>query len=151
MNRVCLAALECSCVAGTVVGSRLVRMSVALQSHQELWSSPDYSTHSEQARSRFSRSPLKVGRPPQARVEERSKGLYPHCAGSDIHQRNESIRKLDESFLRIRFDRLAPREKHYLRAMAELGPGHQRLGSPKVPDLPSKVLLPSAKALSGRA
>jgi hypothetical protein len=79
------AALECYCVARAAVGSRVVRTSVALQSHEELWSSPDYSTHSEQARSRFSRSLLKEGRPPQARVEEGSKVLSPHCAGSDIH------------------------------------------------------------------
>jgi len=31
------------------------------------------------------------------------------------------IAKLDESFFRVRFDRLTPREKQYLRAMAELG------------------------------
>jgi len=39
-----------------------------------------------------------------------------------------AIAKLDESFFRVRFDRLTPREKDYLRAMAELGPGHQRSG-----------------------
>ena len=31
--------------------------------------------------------------------------------------------RLDESFFRVRFDRLTPREKNYLRAMAKLGPG----------------------------
>lgn len=35
---------------------------------------------------------------------------------------------LDESFFRVRFDRLTPREKDYLRAMAELGPGPHRSG-----------------------
>jgi hypothetical protein len=35
---------------------------------------------------------------------------------------------LDESFFRVRFDRLAPKEKKYLRAMAELGPGPHRSG-----------------------
>ncbi|MBI2927447.1 MAG: ATP-binding protein [Verrucomicrobia bacterium] len=35
---------------------------------------------------------------------------------------------LDESFLRVRFDRLTPAEKKYLRAMAELGPGPHRSG-----------------------
>jgi len=30
-----------------------------------------------------------------------------------------SIQRLDESFFRIRFDRLTPREKQYLRALAE--------------------------------
>ena len=35
---------------------------------------------------------------------------------------------LDASFFRVRFDRLAPREQDYLRAMAELGPGPHRSG-----------------------
>ena len=35
---------------------------------------------------------------------------------------------LDQSFFRVRFDRLTPREKDYLRAMAELGPGPHRTG-----------------------
>jgi hypothetical protein len=39
-----------------------------------------------------------------------------------------AIRRLDESFFRVRFDRLTPREKDYLRAMAELGPGPHRSG-----------------------
>jgi len=38
------------------------------------------------------------------------------------------ISKLDESFFRVRFDRLTRREKQYLRAMAELGPGAHRSG-----------------------
>lgn len=33
---------------------------------------------------------------------------------------------LDESFFRVRFDRLTPSEKRYLRAMAQLGPGPHR-------------------------
>lgn len=36
------------------------------------------------------------------------------------------IEKLDENFFRVRFDRLTPSEKRYLRAMAELGSGHHR-------------------------
>lgn len=36
--------------------------------------------------------------------------------------------RLDENFFRVRFDRLTPREKDYLRAMAELGPGPYRTG-----------------------
>jgi len=40
----------------------------------------------------------------------------------------EAIAALDESFFRVRFDRLTPKEKHYLRAMAELGPGPHRSG-----------------------
>ena len=35
---------------------------------------------------------------------------------------------LDESFFRVRFDRLTPAEKTHLRAMAELGPGPHRSG-----------------------
>lgn len=36
--------------------------------------------------------------------------------------------RLDENFFRVRFDRLTPREKKYLRAMAELRPGPHRTG-----------------------
>jgi AAA ATPase domain len=39
-----------------------------------------------------------------------------------------AITRLDESFFRVRFDRLTPSEKKYLRAMAELGPGPHRSG-----------------------
>jgi hypothetical protein len=39
-----------------------------------------------------------------------------------------AIVALDEGFFRIRFDRLTPAEKLYLRAMAELGPGPHRSG-----------------------
>jgi len=35
---------------------------------------------------------------------------------------------LDKSFFRVRFDRLTPLEKKYLRAMSELGPGPHRSG-----------------------
>ena len=37
-------------------------------------------------------------------------------------------RKLDENFFRVRFDRLTPTEKKYLRAMAQLGAGPHRSG-----------------------
>ena len=37
-------------------------------------------------------------------------------------------RRLDENFFRVRFDRLTPRERQFLRAMAELGPGPHRTG-----------------------
>jgi hypothetical protein len=40
----------------------------------------------------------------------------------------EAVAALDESFFRVRFDRLTPTEKKYLRAMAELGPGPHRSG-----------------------
>jgi len=39
---------------------------------------------------------------------------------------NQSIRKLDESFFRVRFDRLTPLEREYMRYLAELGEGPQR-------------------------
>ncbi len=38
------------------------------------------------------------------------------------------IAALDEGFFRVRFDRLTPLEKRYLRAMSELGPGPHRSG-----------------------
>jgi AAA ATPase domain len=40
----------------------------------------------------------------------------------------ETIATLDESFFRVRFDRLTPTEKNYLRAMAALGAGPHRSG-----------------------
>ena len=39
-----------------------------------------------------------------------------------------AIAALDESFFRVRFDRITPLEKRYLRAMAELGAGPHRSG-----------------------
>ena len=39
-----------------------------------------------------------------------------------------SITRLDQSFFRVRLDRLTPREKDYLRALAELGADPQRSG-----------------------
>jgi hypothetical protein len=39
-----------------------------------------------------------------------------------------AVAALDESFFRVRFDRLTSAEKTYLRAMAELGPGPHRSG-----------------------
>jgi hypothetical protein len=39
-----------------------------------------------------------------------------------------AVRNLDESFFRVRFERLTPREKNYLRALAGFGPGPQRSG-----------------------
>ena len=39
-----------------------------------------------------------------------------------------AIATLDEGFFRVRFDRLTPREKRYLRAMAAMGPGPHRSG-----------------------
>jgi GTPase SAR1 family protein len=39
-----------------------------------------------------------------------------------------AVAALDESFFRVRFDRLTPGEKRYIRAMAELGKGPHRSG-----------------------
>lgn len=38
------------------------------------------------------------------------------------------VERLDKNFFRVRFDRLTPSEKNFLRAMAELGPGPHRTG-----------------------
>ena len=40
----------------------------------------------------------------------------------------QALAELDASFFRVRFDRLTPSQKRYLRAMAELGPGLHRSG-----------------------
>ncbi|HEY1774025.1 MAG TPA: ATP-binding protein [Gammaproteobacteria bacterium] len=40
----------------------------------------------------------------------------------------DALAELDTSFFRVRFDRLTPAEKRYMRAMAELGPGPHRSG-----------------------
>lgn len=40
----------------------------------------------------------------------------------------DATNRLDEDFFRVRFDRLTDREKDYMRAMAELGPGPHRSG-----------------------
>lgn len=57
------------------------------------------------------------------------------CANSSPITKKDSetatklaISELDGSFFRVRFDRLTPSEKKYLRAMAELGPGPHRSG-----------------------
>ena len=48
---------------------------------------------------------------------------------ADVEQATDLVlAALDESFFRVRFDRLTPIEKKYLRAMAQLGPGPFRSG-----------------------
>jgi AAA ATPase domain len=44
------------------------------------------------------------------------------------HATLTALAEMDASFFRVRFDRLTPSEKHYLRAMAELGAGPHRSG-----------------------
>jgi hypothetical protein len=46
------------------------------------------------------------------------------CGGATT----DALAELDASFFRVRFDRLTPSEKRYMRAMAELGPGPHRSG-----------------------
>ena len=57
-------------------------------------------------------------------VAERSPITEKDVAAASV----QAIAALDESFFRVRFDRLTPAEKDYLRAMAELGPGPHRSG-----------------------
>lgn len=48
---------------------------------------------------------------------------------SDVQKATDKvIPRLDQNFFRVRFDRLTPGEKNFLRAMAELGPGAHRTG-----------------------
>ncbi len=48
---------------------------------------------------------------------------------ADVERASVTARAaLDEGFFRVRFDRLTPSEKRYLRAMSELGPGPHRSG-----------------------
>lgn len=53
----------------------------------------------------------------------------PISADDVASAREIAIAELDASFFRVRFDRLTPAEKRYLRAMAELGPGPHRSGT----------------------
>lgn len=45
-----------------------------------------------------------------------------------VDAKKQAVAALDESFFRVRFDRLTPMEKRYLRAMAEMGAGPHRSG-----------------------
>jgi hypothetical protein len=67
----------------------------------------------------------------------------------DVRQASSlAIADLDDSFFRVRFDRLTPREKLYLQAMGELGPGPhrsgdiaKRLGRPVTSEAPTRMNL----------
>jgi AAA ATPase domain len=67
-------------------------------------------------------------------LQEWGKHAWDHAAASPIRSQDveaagrDAIAALDLSFFRVRFDRLTPAEKRYLRAMAELGPGPHRSG-----------------------
>ena len=68
-------------------------------------------------------------------LQEWGKHAWDAASGSPITTADvtiasaSAIAALDESFFRVRFDRLTPGEKKYLRAMAELGPGPHRSGA----------------------
>lgn len=48
---------------------------------------------------------------------------------ADVQRATATVtQRLDKNFFRVRFDRLTPRERDYLRAMAYLGPGAHRSG-----------------------
>lgn len=67
-------------------------------------------------------------------LQEWGKHAWDVAASSPIREQDvvsatsEAVAALDESFFRVRFDRLTPAEKRYLRAMAALGPGPHRSG-----------------------
>lgn len=67
-------------------------------------------------------------------LQEWGKHAWEEAAASPITARDvtaatvRTVAALDESFFRVRFDRLTALEKRYLRAMAELGPGPHRTG-----------------------
>ncbi len=67
-------------------------------------------------------------------IQEWAKQAWDHAEHSPITSQDVSdasvrtIAELDESFFRVRFDRMTPLEKRYLRAMAELGAGPHRSG-----------------------
>lgn len=67
-------------------------------------------------------------------LQEWGKHSWQCASTSPISQENArsatelAIQELDASFFRVRFDRLTPAEKRYLRAMAELGEGPHRSG-----------------------
>lgn len=67
-------------------------------------------------------------------LQEWGKHTWDTASRSPIQQKDvlnasdEAVAALDESFFRVRFDRLTPTEKRYLRTMAELGPGPHRSG-----------------------
>lgn len=65
--------------------------------------------------------------------------------GDMLMASESAIRNLDESFFQVRFDRLTPREKDYLRALAHFGPKPQRSG-----DIATLLDIPVTSAASLR-
>lgn len=117
---------------------------------ERLFDYPDVGALGQSDAERAIREPLRsegVAIEPAAlsMVVERTEG-YPYflqewganawdvAAGSPItladvgHATIAALRRLDEGFFRVRLDRLTPREREYMRAMAQLGPGPHRSG-----------------------
>ena len=67
-------------------------------------------------------------------LQEWGKHVWDTAPGSPIsvedvqNSARQVVATLDESFFRVRFDRLTPTERRYLRAMSALGPGPHRSG-----------------------
>src|SRR6185312_6984273 len=67
-------------------------------------------------------------------LQEWGKHSWNMAGGSPIEKADakaatvQALAELDASFFRVRFDRLTPAEKRYMRAMAELGAGPHRSG-----------------------
>lgn len=67
-------------------------------------------------------------------LQEWGKHVWDAATSSPITEKDAqtaspvALAALDESFFRVRFDRLTPKEKIYMRAMAELGAGPHRSG-----------------------
>jgi hypothetical protein len=72
--------------------------------------------------------------------------------GEDVEAASvEAVAALDRSFFRVRFDRLTPVERRYLRAMAELGPGPHRSGDVAAKlGRPVTALAPTRSQLIGK-
>jgi hypothetical protein len=76
-------------------------------------------------------------------LQERGYQAWNHAEaspiGADVVRETSELvsQRLDENFFRVRFDRLTPREKTYLRAMAELG--DQDAGPYRTGDIAEKL------------
>jgi len=66
-------------------------------------------------------------------VQEWGYQAWNHATGARIvladvkNATKDVLQRLDDNFFRVRFDRLTPRERDFMRAMAELGAGAQRI------------------------
>ena len=117
---------------------------------ERLFDYPDVGPLGEAAAADAIREPLRrenveIGDAALSLIIERTKG-YPYflqewgshtwnvapstpITPNDVEQATATaLQSLDKSFFRVRFDRLTPRERDYMRAMAELGPGPHRSG-----------------------